>query len=195
MWEIRTQAISSGVRIELFLNGTPLTYHEFFSLLENDADFAAWYTETLAGCNFEAFFWELPPLTADKLGNGVEFVIIESALLAGFRPDPLPFESQFELQQGSDVISFPNLGGDALLIVPTPIGSVESYTHLAAFLRTAPGDQVRLLWKVTAQTLSENLRRTPRWLSTAGLGVSWLHLRIDTHPKYYNFSPYKTADC
>ena len=29
------------------------------------------------------------------------------------------------------------------------------------------------------------------WLSTAGLGVYWLHLRLDTRPKYYSFQPYR----
>lgn len=30
------------------------------------------------------------------------------------------------------------------------------------------------------------------WISTSGLGVSWLHIRIDTYPKYYNYEEYKT---
>jgi hypothetical protein len=30
-----------------------------------------------------------------------------------------------------------------------------------------------------------------RWLSTSGLGVSWLHMRLDSTPKYYNWQPYK----
>jgi hypothetical protein len=193
MWEVRNQAISSGMRTEIFLGDTQLSFSEFFSLLESSADFARWYSETIASCEFEAFFWELPPLTADTLGNGAEFVVIESASLSRLRPDPRPFESQFALQQGSDVITFPNLGGDALLFVPAQIGSMDSYPHLATFLRSAPRSQVRLLWQVAAKAVRDNLSHTSRWLSTAGLGVSWLHLRLDTRPKYYSFSPYKTA--
>ncbi len=34
---------------------------------------------------------------------------------------------------------------------------------------------------------------TPLWLSTAGGGVAWLHVRLDSRPKYYGYSPYKTA--
>ncbi len=28
------------------------------------------------------------------------------------------------------------------------------------------------------------------WVSTSGDGVSWLHLRIDTRPKYYQHAAY-----
>jgi len=31
----------------------------------------------------------------------------------------------------------------------------------------------------------------PRWLSTSGLGVSYLHVRIDKRPKYYSFDEYR----
>ena len=193
MWEVRTQAIPSGMRIEIFLQDTQLSFGDLFNLLENSTDFACWFGETLASFDFEAFFWELPSLTTGTLGNDAEFVIIDSAPLSRLRPDPVPFASQFALQQGADVITFPNLGGDALLIVPIQIGSVDSYPHLATFLRTAPRSQVSSLWQVAARAVRESLSSTPRWLSTAGLGVSWLHLRLDTHPKYYSFSPYKTA--
>jgi hypothetical protein len=33
----------------------------------------------------------------------------------------------------------------------------------------------------------------PVWLSTAGGGVSWLHVRLDDQPKYYGFEPYRHA--
>ena len=193
MWEARSQAVPSGTRIEIFDDDAQLSFREFLVLLGNNSDFASWYSELIAGCQFEAFFWELPPLTAETIQNGAEFVIIESATLSTLRPDPIPFQSHFSDQQGLDVIEFSNLGGDALLVVPTPIGSLDSYAHLAAFLRTAPREQVVSLWRVAAKMVFENLGSTPKWLSTAGLGVSWLHLRLDTRPKYYKFSPYKDA--
>ena len=30
----------------------------------------------------------------------------------------------------------------------------------------------------------------PLWVSTAGLGVSWLHVRLDARPKYYRHDAY-----
>jgi len=32
------------------------------------------------------------------------------------------------------------------------------------------------------------------WLSTAGMGVSWLHVRLDDRPKYYGHRPYRIAN-
>jgi hypothetical protein len=29
------------------------------------------------------------------------------------------------------------------------------------------------------------------WLSTAGMGVSWLHVRLDSSLKYYGYKPFK----
>ncbi len=191
MWAAHTRTIPSGERTEIFEDSAQLSFKEFFVLLERSEDFALWYSELIASSAFEAFFWELPPLTTETIGHGAEFVVIESASLARIRSDPIPFQSHFSAQPGSGVIEFPNLGGDALLIVPAPIGSVDSYPHLAAFLRTAPRSQIISLWRVAARAVLENLGSAPRWLSTAGLGVSWLHLRLDTRPKYYNFLPYK----
>lgn len=193
MWEARTQNVPSGVKYHILQERSPLSFRDFFSLLENSTDFVEWYGRTIAGSDFTAFYWELPPLTVDTFENGTEFVLINSASLASLRPEPAPFESHFELHQGADIITFPNLGGDALLIVPTPVGAIEAYTHLATFLRNAPSRQVRSLWRSAAVAVHENLAEIPRWLSTAGLGVSWLHLRLDTRPKYYCFVPYKDA--
>lgn len=36
-----------------------------------------------------------------------------------------------------------------------------------------------------------NANGSPRWLSTSGLGVSYLHVRIDSRPKYYSFDEYR----
>jgi hypothetical protein len=191
MWKVDTQPVPSGIRMKVLCEDSQLSFREFFSLLRSNAEFAFWYGETLADCNLDAFFWEFPPLTTATVDHKAEFVVIESAALAALQPDPVPFESQFARQPDSDVITFPNLGGDALLIVPARLGSIETYPHLATFLRNAPKDQIRSLWTVAADAVHDNLSDSPRWLSTNGLGVSWLHLRLDTRPKYYNFSPYK----
>lgn len=191
MWTACSKTFPSGERIEIFKGGAQLSFSEFFTLLEKSEDFAHWYSELVASREFDAFVWELPPLTTETIGRGAEFVVKDSVALSQRRSDLTPFQSHFSAKPSSDVIEFPNLGGDAILIVPTPIGSVDSYPHLAAFLRTAQRSQVISLWQVAARALLKNLGPAPRWLSTAGLGVSWLHLRLDTRPKYYSYSPYK----
>ena len=34
----------------------------------------------------------------------------------------------------------------------------------------------------------------PVWVSTAGAGVSWLHVRLDDRPKYYGYQPYRNLE-
>jgi hypothetical protein len=193
MWEARTQVVPSGIRFQIFQGPARLSFRELFGLLENDSDFGQWYGETLANCGLAAFFWEHPPLTIGTFDDEAEFVLLESSALAGLRPEPEPFEPEFAAHPAADVLTFPNLGGDAQLVVPRPIGPIEAYGHLAVFVRSAPRAQVQSLWKAAAQLLHDNLNSTPRWLSTAGLGVSWLHIRLDTRPKYYRFAPYTVA--
>lgn len=193
MWQARHEFVPQGILFKIFQGDLQLSFRELFGLLENNSEFARWYGETLADSALDAFFWEHPAVTSNTFDKKAEFVLIGSSSLASLTAEPSPFESRFALNPGADVITFPNLGGDALLVVPSPIGPIEAYPHLAAFLRNAPRTQVISLWKAAARVVHENLGPIPRWLSTAGLGVSWLHLRLDTRPKYYRFEPYKAA--
>jgi hypothetical protein len=193
MWEAHTQVIQSGIRYRISRAGSQLSFGELFALLETNSGFVGWYADSLSATALSAFFWEHPPLTTETIDDRAEFVLIESASLARLDPDPRPFEAQFASQPDSDVVTFHNLGGDALLVVPRPIGPREVYPHLAAFLRGAPRHQVSALLKATAVAVRDHLSANATWLSTAGLGVSWLHLRLDSRPKYYKHEPYRTA--
>lgn len=191
MWEARTLEVPAGKQIHLLQEGSRLSFRRLFYLLEHDPDFRDWYSQLLVDSTLEAFFWEHPPFTSVTFDNDAEFVLLDAPSLAGVHPDPSPFESQFANQPQRDVLVFPNLGGDALLIVPRPVGRLAAYPHLAAFLRLAPHTQVHALWEAVARSAREKVGATPIWLSTAGLGVYWLHIRFDTRPKYYSFAPYK----
>ena len=122
VWEAEIGEVSSGKRFQVAIRGTRLSFRELFSLLEHDPGFANWYTRILAGCAFPAFFWEHPALSTLSFDREAEFVLIEVASLAGIDPEPAPFESQFAREPDADVIAFANLSGDALLIVPRPVG-------------------------------------------------------------------------
>lgn len=190
MWHAVTQQLASASKYRLFDDETPLPFRELIRLLEHDDEFAAWYTRLLADADFEAFYWEHPPLTLESVERDTEFVLLNAPALATLQAEPAPFQSLFDKECDEDVIVFPNLGGDAMLIVPCPVAATEGYPHLAAFLRSAPTDQVRSLWRNTAKTVYKNITPAPRWLSTAGLGVAWMHVRLDTRPKYYRHVPY-----
>jgi len=191
MYSTKTGDIPSGGHYRLLEDGSPLSFRRFFELLGASDEFADWYTVTLAAFNAEAFYWEWPPLTLSTLDNDAEFVLVEAPTLARFPPEPAPFAEQFGRAQGQDVIVFPNLGGDAILVVPCPRGPDENYPHFAAFLRNAPKEQVRALWHRTAQEMLRRIGERPIWLSTAGGGVAWLHIRLDSRPKYYSYAPYR----
>ena len=51
------------------------------------------------------------------------------------------------------------------------------------------------LWRAEGEEVSTHmlLETSPLWVSTAGLGAPWLHVRLDSRPKYYRFSSYRNA--
>jgi len=159
-----------------------------FGLLQDDPGFARWYTALLESSPFAAFFWEHPPLTAANFSGDSEFVIIDAPMLARLRPDANPFRQYFV---ADDIVTFQSLGGDATLIAPSPVASRPGYAHLAAFLQNAPGHQIISMWQSVGRTVCRSLSDAPLWLSTSGLGVAWLHVRLDSTPRYYQHGPYK----
>jgi hypothetical protein len=107
------------------------------------------------------------------------------------RPDPHAFAKHFPGAQAG-VATFANLGGDALMVVPCPVAEPSAYGHLAAFVRLAPEVQRHALWQSVGEAMARRVGAKPVWLSTAGAGVSWLHVRLDDRPKYYGFAAYRT---
>lgn len=193
MYTTETRDVPSGRHYRILEDGSSLSFRRCFELLQTGSGFADWYSGELAAFDAEPFYWELPPLTFATLDDHAEFVLIEAPMLARFAPEREPFAEQFERASGEDVIVFPNLGGDAVLVVPCPRGPDEHYPHLAAFLRLGDRDQVRALWQRTAQEMLRSIGDRPVWLSTAGGGVAWLHMRLDSRPKYYSHAPYKRS--
>ena len=193
MWQSKAEQVGEGILLRLYDDNQPLSFCEFFAALSSDTAFISWYTELLAGSNFISFFWEHPPLTVDAMAQPVEFVLIEAPSLTGLRADQTTFSNQFEGASPDSVMVFDNLGGDATLVVPYTKIDMQSCAHIAPFVRGASAGLVGELWKATAQTVIDAVTEKPLWLNTSGLGVSWLHVRLDSRPKYYQHLPYKQA--
>ena len=168
-----------------------LSFGETVGLWRDSADFREYFTALISESPFDAFFWETPPVTDRTSGRPFEFVLVQAAPLSHLRPDPSPFMSRFSSHPAEEILTFPNLGGDAILVVPAPLAEPSCYTHLARFLRDAPRSQVDAFWRSIGLAMQKRISSRPTWLSTAGLGVSWLHLRLDSRPKYYRHEPYK----
>ncbi|MBA2321589.1 MAG: hypothetical protein H0V89_10575 [Deltaproteobacteria bacterium] len=165
------------------------TFAEAIDGLTGDPSFRAWLTNQLRAAPFRAFRWETPAVTAPMLGRPFEFVLVEDRHLAR-RPDLRSFAEHF--QPDADVVAFPSLGRDAVLIAPCPQGDPARYAHLGVFVREAPPAQIDALWARVGREVSARIAANPApvWTSTAGGGVAWLHVRLDDRPKYYVHLPY-----
>ncbi len=167
-----------------------LSFDDVLRLWREDDGFAAAWSAHLAGAPYAALRLECPPLVAGRLGGSLSCVLLDAPELV--RPaDPRPFRDPLDRAGEALVATFPNLSGDAVLVVPRGIGPPAAYSHLAAFLRDAPAPQVRALWRAVAAAMRARLGAAPVWLSTAGSGVPWLHVRLDDRPKYYVHAPYR----
>jgi len=169
---------------------SPIATIEALEGLRSDEGFRVQWISTLARAPFAAFFWEMPALTSISVTQPLEFVLTEARDLAEARPDVGAFQKHFT---DGDVVVFDNLGRDATLVVPCPLAPPETYVHLAAFLRGAPAAQQHSLLRRVAEEVLGRISQTPLWLSTAGMGVYWLHVRLDSQPKYYRHAPYRRA--
>lgn len=182
---VRRFAIADG--------GEVLTYRGVLQRWAESPEFCGWFCDLLAASPFRAFRWETPRLSSATAEQPFEFVLLDSPGLA--RPaQPDAFAEHFDARPDADVLSFANLGGDAIMVVPAPRADDDAYGHLAAFLRHAPRAQRLALWAEVARAALGRLSDAPVWLSTAGAGVAWLHVRLDDSPKYYGFGPYRDGD-
>lgn len=153
-----------------------------------DFAFRQYFAGLLRNAPFAAYRWETPAVSAGTIEHGFEFVLIDAPGLQR-PPEPHVFDEQIG-GLNDPAVAFSNLGGDATLIVPRQMGDAESYVHLASFARGAPPGQMDFLFQLVGRTVLSRLGPSPLWLSTAGMGVAWLHVRIDSRPKYYGYEPY-----
>lgn len=191
MWTSQSLSPEAGIRqYRLFKDSTQLTNREFLNLLSTSDTFINFFNDILKDSVFEGYFWEVKPINEQSLDDSFEFVLIESAGIAQKRPDPRPFLEHLEKEQYAS--TFTNLGKNAQLIAPAIMGKPRQYAHIAGFVRNAPLEQILAFWRLVGLEFQNLIGADNKWLSTAGFGVSWLHVRIDSRPKYYRFKPYKT---
>ncbi len=177
-------------RVFIVQNEKQLCYNKVLSLWQDNKDFRSFFISILAEVPFVSYRWETPPVTASTVNRLFEFVLLDSPGLAR-SPDENAFANYFDTANDKGITTFLNLGKDALLIVPSPRERTSIYCHLAAFTRDAPELQNHALWQMVGQMMEKRLNDKPIWLNTAGGGVSWLHVRLDSYPKYYGFQSYK----
>ena len=146
------------------------------SLIEKTDTFTYKLIQFLLNVKYNAYFWECDQVDMTK---PFRFAIFNSKTLADRKQDNKAFNGIINCRNKL-VISFPSLSKNVKLIVPC-YKSVADYTSLSTFSRTAPIKQQVAFWKKVGQNIKEG-----NWISTSGLDVSWLHVRIANRPKYYH---------
>ncbi len=190
MFDFRHEEISPGTtRYRICLDGTYLTFRSWIQQLKNSERFVRSYVQALQDSPYPAFFWEVKPIKLQDIDQAFEYVLVHSDSLPGIIANSNSFKDYFGADEA--VVSFPNLSGDALLVVPTQLSDESNYNHLATFVRNAPHTQVVNFWQKVAVEYEKLIGVETKWLSTAGLGVYWLHVRIDSRPKYYRHGAYR----
>mgnify|MGYP000349554112 CR=1 FL=1 len=159
--------------------------------LVHDAAIRDALTEGILATPFAAVFWEALPVAPTERAVAFECMVLAAPGLAQIEADGTAFAGPLAGARAPEVRAFANLSGDAELVVPAP--GEAPYPHLAAFLRAAPTEQVHALWREVGRAVERWLttRGTRVWVSTAGLGVPWLHVRLDGRPKYVKWAAYR----
>lgn len=195
MYQASQETLFSGrvSRFEIHTSGTRLSYADVLELWQTSETFREFFLSLLVESPYAAFRRETPPIATGSTDRLFEFALVESPRLDR-APERDVFSEHFSPEcPDENVFTFDNLRGDAGLVVPCPQADDSAYVHLASFVRNAPGSQQHALWQAVGRAVKERLSQRPLWLSTAGGGVAWLHVRLDSRPKYYSYEPYKTV--
>jgi hypothetical protein len=168
-------------------DGKRLSGARFFELLGEFPQAREATVECLKDVSMSAYVWETPVLNLEK-PQPFECVFLPERMLEGTKASARAFATRLT---GRSAVDFDNLGGDARLVVPCPNAASQPWAHLAEFVRHAPVSHVQALLELLGQVVLREARKGARFVSTSGLGVPWIHFRIDTRPKYYQWAPYR----
>ena len=192
-WQVESESLMDGRCRRLIFSerGHRLSYAQWVDALTDEPEYRRFFSRCLADMPFKAFFWETPPVNRDSINRPFECVLTDAPRLYAVPVAPLVFADYFARAcESGSAVSFDNLGKDARLVAPCPLEPIEACSHLAAFVRRAPDACQQAFWTEVAIAFRQGLGGRPLWLSTCGSGVYWLHVRLDSWPKYYSYTPY-----
>ena len=201
-WSTVLNPLSETIHHYVFLDkeNKPLSYAEVVRLWCNNgtegAAFRQLTTATLSESPFVAFKWETPVVDTARMDRNFEFVTLDSPSLDR-RENPNAFGEHFDRSNTNQMtLQFPNIGRNAVMVVPTPVRNEAdrqvNHCHLVSFLRSASSTRSDDFWWNVGDAMRKRISNKPVWLSTAGGGVAWLHGRLDDQPKYYGYEPFRS---
>jgi hypothetical protein len=165
----------------------PLTWWAVAEALSQSPHFRQHWHHTWAEVGFD-FQWKPIPLHPEFSQTHPFFAVLVPAT---FPPADATAYREY-LQDNNEIAFFPNLSGDAQLLIPPASGD---YGHMAAFCRGAPADLYHVFWAKAAEIVRQAIERNETmWCNTHGHGVPWFHLRCDRTFKYIAFPPRGTIN-
>ena len=196
-WEFKKQEISDLIWHFTYYDtanpDTPLTFRQVVENWITNTAFCGFHNQVLSNVPFKAYKWETPVVDVDRFDRPFEFVVLNSPGLDR-KENSTPFKQQFKAAGTENaIIQFDNIGRNAVLVVPIPCGANVNHCHLTSFLSTCRAEEETELWRTVGTAMQQRVSNKPVWLSTAGGGVAWLHVRLDDRPKYYGYQPFKQA--
>jgi len=197
MYKISKNKINNNKLKYYFINtnNKKLTYKEFIGFLKaKDKEFLKTFREVLneVANELSAYFWECVPVSSSTVNKEFEFVITKSEELNNITQNYSEFQEYIDMNFDCKVASFLSLNKNATLIIPIPKQQVN-YKNLKEFVANASLEQWEELWQKVGEKMEESLLNAgdaPRWLSTSGLNVHYLHVRINNSPKHYSHEEY-----
>lgn len=169
----------------------------FYEALRDEGGLRTQLSGAILATGLPALAWETAPLSRGSSARPMEQLLLPHPALARAEPDPRPFAEHIASGAGTeDVRWFENFGADARLVVPCAPRPASAFGHLATFLASASASQRDALWQLVGRLACEHVARTdaPLWVSTAGMAVSWVHIRLDLRPKYYRTEALRSPD-
>lgn len=148
------------------------------NLMRQNLKFKKELISILRNCKFNAYYFQCDKLNFNKMFT---FTLIDAPELVNIQCDYKTFDKQ--LKNTCKVCVFPNLSKNAILIAPNyKIGKNTGvdYRSVAHYFKTS---RIPALMKLV-EAIGDNIYEGC-YLSTSGLGVHYLHVRIENTPKYY----------
>jgi hypothetical protein len=128
-------------------------------------------------------FWE-----TSRIHSGGESEFIQKVkpatkhLPMKMRADSTAFRKY--LDGATTPVKFSNLDKSAVLVSPPDNG--KNFSHIATFYKNSTAQEKKDLWKKVAKAAEKEMKKGKDvFVSTHGTNVPWLHVRIESKPKYY----------
>jgi hypothetical protein len=144
-------------------------------------------------------FFETSPIDITKIDYGIYNETKVKITKIYNKPNYKPFEKKINQ---TETRSFLNLDKTCILVIPPykNKNNIPNYSTLYYFYKNSTYKEKQELWKKVAEEIKKIILKSQKhpsennklWVSTHGLGVAWVHIRLSIIPKYYKTKKYIT---